>query len=78
MNMGNINQIDDNGNKVGYWEQYYPNGKLFYKGNYVDGKGVGYWEWYYSNGKLSSKGNYDENGKQVGCWEYYRNVIHEK
>ena len=45
-------------NSEDYWEVYHDNGKLWYKGNYVNGIREGYWEWLYSNGKLSSKEYY--------------------
>jgi antitoxin component YwqK of YwqJK toxin-antitoxin module len=51
----------------GYWESYHSNGKLCYKGNYINGKEDGYWEWYHPNGQLWFKGNYI-NGKQDGLW----------
>ena len=50
-----INLYNDKGKEHGYWEGYYSNGQLLYKGNYVNGKQHGYWEWYYSNGQLKSK-----------------------
>ena len=65
-----INLFNAKGEKHGYWESYYDNGNLSYKGNYVDGIKHGYWEEYRSNGKLSFKGKY-VNGKQHGYWEYY-------
>lgn len=54
-----INQVNIEGERDGYWEECYSNGKLDSKGNYVKGKQEGYWEWY-TNVKLSSKGNYSE------------------
>ena len=65
-----IGSFDDNNNKTGYWEYYFSNGNLEWKGNYVNGKRHGYWEDYFDNGKLYSKGNY-LNGKADGYWEYY-------
>jgi antitoxin component YwqK of YwqJK toxin-antitoxin module len=65
-----INLYNEKGQKHGYWEDYYSNGQLESKGNYVNGKRDGYWEEYYSCGKLWMKGNY-VNGKQDGYWEYY-------
>jgi antitoxin component YwqK of YwqJK toxin-antitoxin module len=59
-----------NGKREGYWEFYYPNGKLRKKGNLVNDNRHGYWEAYYSNGQLISKGNY-VNGKREGYWEEY-------
>ncbi len=43
-----INQYDMEGRKQGYWEDYFNNGKLYSKGNYVNGKEEGVWEWYYN------------------------------
>jgi antitoxin component YwqK of YwqJK toxin-antitoxin module len=65
-----INLFDEKGNRHGYWEKYYGDGKLSYKGEWVNGKEHGYWESYYDNGKLSYKGNY-VNGKKDGYWESY-------
>ena len=48
------NQRNKDGNQHGYWS----NGKLSYKGNYLNGERDGYWEDYYSNGRLYNKGNY--------------------
>ena len=46
------------GQAHGYWEEYYNNGQLMYKGNYVDDNRHGYWEWYSYNGQLKSKQYY--------------------
>jgi len=40
------------------WEWYNNNGKLFYKGNYINGNQVGLWERYYDNGQLETKKYY--------------------
>jgi len=65
-----INLYNKKGEEHGYWEDYYYNGKLSSKGNYVDGNRHGYWERYYSNGKLWYKGNYVD-GIRHGYLEYY-------
>jgi antitoxin component YwqK of YwqJK toxin-antitoxin module len=68
-----INLFDEKGNRHGYWERYWSNGKLDFKGNYVNGNRHGYFESYYDNGQLYYKGNY-VNGKEHGYWEsYYSN-----
>ena len=46
------NQRNKEGDLEGYWEYYYPNGKLRWKGNYINGREMGYWEEYDRNGKL--------------------------
>jgi antitoxin component YwqK of YwqJK toxin-antitoxin module len=65
-----INQYDLDGIKQGYWEDYYLNGVLSYKGSFINGKKDGVWEEYWRNGKLYSKGLYG-NDLMNGMWEYY-------
>lgn len=50
--------FNENGEFHGYWEVYWDNGNLFYKGIYIHGERHGYWELYYDNGELWYKGNY--------------------
>ena len=66
----NIKPYNEDGEQHGYWESYYDNGQLSYKGNYVNGNRHGYWESYFSDGQLNYKGNY-VNGKQHGYWDSY-------
>ena len=65
-----VGQFDENNLKTGYWELYHVNGKIKWKGNYVNGLEDGYWELYYYNGKIAWKGNY-VNGLRHGYWEKY-------
>ncbi len=52
------NQFNKDREEHGYWETYYTNGKLMYKGNWKDGNQDGYWECYfYSNRKLTKEFN---------------------
>jgi antitoxin component YwqK of YwqJK toxin-antitoxin module len=55
MKTKNITPYNEQGQSHGYWEYYWGNGQLWYKGNYVNGKLHGYWEEYYVNGQLDSK-----------------------
>jgi antitoxin component YwqK of YwqJK toxin-antitoxin module len=55
MKTKDISSYNDQGEAHGYWEVYWNNGQLLYKGNYINGKEHGYWEWYYDNGKLNTK-----------------------
>ena len=64
------NQYNAEDYKVGYWEKYHYSGKIFYKGNYIDGKREGYWEFYYPNGTLDYAGKF-VNDIRVGLWKYY-------
>tara|TARA_R110000851_G_scaffold16799_1_gene54213 strand:+ start:434 stop:598 length:165 start_codon:yes stop_codon:yes gene_type:complete len=53
-----MNELNEAGKEIGYWELYNSNGEIMYKGNYSDGELVGYWEWYHYNGELCSKTYY--------------------
>jgi antitoxin component YwqK of YwqJK toxin-antitoxin module len=59
-----INRYNSNGEPEGYWEGYYSNGVLWFKGSFVNGIRDGYWEIFYDNGELLTKGNY-VNGKLI-------------
>ena len=41
------NQLNFNNLREGYWERYWDNGDLYYKGNYINDIKVGYWEYYH-------------------------------
>jgi antitoxin component YwqK of YwqJK toxin-antitoxin module len=50
-----MNGYNDNILKDGPWEEYWINGKLYWKENYVNGKRHGLYEsYYYTNGKLGN------------------------
>ncbi len=65
-----MNEYNDKGERHGYWEKYYLNGNLDWKGNYVNDRRNGRWKFYWQNGKLQWVGNYN-NGIRVGCWDWY-------
>ncbi len=66
-----MNEYNDKGLKEGYWERYYSNGNLNYRGNYINDTKNGYWEvHYYVNGNLCRSGNYINDNKN-GYWEMY-------
>ena len=58
MDVKQINQFNSQGNREGYWEEYYDNGQLSSKGHYVNGRREGFWEDYYDNGQLAHKGHF--------------------
>jgi len=62
-----MNQINELGERDGYWEGTFTNGNISYKGNYINGEEDGYWEDYHSKGNLYYKGNFIK-GKQDGYW----------
>jgi antitoxin component YwqK of YwqJK toxin-antitoxin module len=65
-----VGEFNDNNLKTGYWEEYYSNGNLDSKGNYINSSRDGYWEWYHANGNLWMKGKF-VNGNRDGYWEFY-------
>ena len=62
--MNLINLYNEKGEKHGYWEYYFDNGQLHYKGSYSNGKQHGYWETYFGNGQLHYKKTFD-NGNEI-------------
>jgi antitoxin component YwqK of YwqJK toxin-antitoxin module len=72
-----INHYDPDGRKRGIWCDFFTNGQLYFKGDYVNDEMVGYWEFYYTDGKLQSKGLY-KNGLKEGEWKYYHNYDNGK
>jgi antitoxin component YwqK of YwqJK toxin-antitoxin module len=50
-----IRPFNDKDQRHGYWEWYYYDGKLMFKGFFYNGKRVGYEEIYYHDGKLIKK-----------------------
>ena len=50
--MENITPYNEKGEPHGYWEQYWLNGNLAYRGNYINGQLNGLWECYDNDGIL--------------------------
>ena len=70
--MMEINKRDSKRNKIGIWEKYYNNGKLYFKCNYINGILNGEYIQYYNNGQINYK-TYYINGKDDGYYEKYYN-----
>jgi antitoxin component YwqK of YwqJK toxin-antitoxin module len=43
-NLMKKNQRNKDDKRHGFWESYYSNGEVYYKGNYKNGEAHGYWE----------------------------------
>ena len=67
-----MNQFNDNGLAHGYWEEWRPNGTLWYKGDFNNGLREGYWQRNWYNDNLHWKG-YFINSERHGYWEFYDN-----
>ena len=44
MKKENKSPMNDKGKTHGYWEGYYHNGNLYYRGMFNNDKKIGYWE----------------------------------
>ena len=58
------------GDKTGEWKHFNKNGKLIFKGNYIQDRPDGKHKWWYSNGKLKEEGSY-AYGQKNGTWKKY-------
>ena len=47
------NQLNNKGEKHGYWEFYYHNFNIWTKGYYINGRRNGCWEWYRNDDLLT-------------------------
>lgn len=72
-----IKPLNGDGQRDGYWETYFDNGNIFYKGNYINGLATGYWETYNEDGSILDKANWSK-GKKIGVSVEYFNESEEK
>lgn len=63
--------LDEQGNKQGFWKEYYREGGLRSEGNYVNGIRTGVWVYYFPDGTVEQKGTYTSKGKEQGKWTWY-------
>ena len=61
---------DTNKPVTGVVEEFYYNGQLQVRTNFIDGERDGFWEIFYKTGQLSSRGSY-KDGKENGLREYF-------
>ena len=61
---------DTNKPVTGVVEEFYYNGQLQVRTNFIDGERDGLWEIFYKTGQLSSRGNY-KDGKEDGLREHF-------
>lgn len=59
----------------GPYVEYYPNGKRFKQGMYVDGKQDGLWGYWHDNGRIAKKGKFIL-GDHDGIWLYKTSAGH--
>lgn len=61
------------GEKDGFWKEYYDDGKLKAEGRYEKDRRIGEWKFYHKNGKLEQIGTYNDDGRYDGRWKWYYN-----
>lgn len=63
-------RYNTNQKKEGIWTEYYENGNIRSRGNYIDGKKEGLWEYFYLDGSLEQRGVY-KNDLPHDLWTTY-------
>lgn len=65
---------DMNGQRQGWWKEYYPTGELKSEGKYKNSMRVGVWKHYFTDKTIEVIGAYNARGKKEGEWKgYYAN-----
>lgn len=62
--------IDEQGNRIGAWTDFFPTGEVRAKGFYQENQRSGNWTFYYRSGSIEQKGRY-ERGRYQGAWTWY-------
>lgn len=63
--------VKEDGNRDGFWKDFYPDGSLKAEGNYDNGKQTGAWRYFHPNGKIEQAGKFNKQGKPDGAWKWY-------
>lgn len=63
--------LDTAGRQQGFWKEFFPDGKIKSKGEYLNSKRIGEWVFYHPNGKVEQKGLYDKKGNAQGTWKWF-------
>ncbi len=66
-----FNQTDEHGQKQGYWKKYYENGKLRYRGSFLDDNPRGEFRYYYNDGALKSVMQHEPGTTRAIVTHYY-------
>lgn len=68
-----LNRTDAQGRKQGLWEKRYPNGKLRYRGHFVNNNPNGVFKYYWNNDSMQNIAVYSNNGKVAYSKMFYEN-----
>ena len=69
--IGHQNGTVINGKRDGFWESYYPTGKILGQGYFRDGLRDGKFFSYHDNGTIEYEGNF-KDGNRIGCWRLFK------
>ena len=69
------NQVDEKGNKQGYWEKRYQNGNMQYSGFFKNNKPVGIFKRFDEDGNLKVELDYPENSHKIFAKFYYPELL---
>jgi len=67
------NRTDAQGRKQGLWEKRYPNGKLRYRGHFVNDKPNAVFKYFWDNDSMQNIAVYSDNGKVAYSKMFYEN-----
>ncbi len=63
--------VNEDGNRHGFWKDFYSDGKLRAEGKYENGKQIGIWKYFYPNGQIEQTGKFNKNGKPEDTWKWF-------
>jgi antitoxin component YwqK of YwqJK toxin-antitoxin module len=64
---GEVNEVNEDGERIGPWEEFHSNGQLWFRGYYVDGLHHGPWEEFYEDGELCFRGSFHHGVRRGPC-----------
>lgn len=75
--LAQVNQVDANGLKQGFWQKKQANGRLLYEGYFKDGKPVGEWKRYHPGGQLKALIIYKGDTAYTQLFDVWRKKVAE-
>ena len=72
-----VNQIDENGLRQGFWQKKYPSGTKMYEGFFENNTPVGEWKRYHENGRLKANIKYHDDTANTQLFDLLGKLIAE-
>lgn len=66
-----INQVDEEGHKIGYWKKFNENGMILYEGTFESDVPIGEFKYFYPDGTTKAKVVFSENGLRSESTTYH-------